>query len=389
MPAQKELYRPVLKKGAVWCVEYYIEVRGQRRRVRRSRTESGQELNAVENLVDRERVGQQIVQELRAKLTPVNDDPGRTFFLTALDMAVELKRSAKESTNKAFRENARWLSEFFRDKGWQNLRCFMLTQEHIQAYFDDMIVRRKVRNSTHNTRKNHLRSLISELVRRGYMATNFAAAVKDRPKADPIRRPITEIEKAVLFREAFKTDRALALAMTLLGFLAIRPGELRDLKVGAIDLGRGLVSFPAAFSKNNRASIVTIPAEIVPVLASFGLDKWPATYYLFGSGKGKHNKDLLPGPERIGKNTLSYRFRQVVRRLHRAGALPDIRGVEFYSLKDSLAIYLLDNGVDVESAMRHFRHHDLAIFQRYVKRLGVVNEKIKSLPAVVPGFQPK
>lgn len=52
-------------------------------------------------------------------------------------------------------------------------------------------------------------------------------------------------------------------------------------------------------------------------------------------------------------------------------------------------IYLLDNGVDVESAMRHFRHHDLAIFQRYVKRLGVVNEKIKSLPASVPGFQPK
>ena len=83
---------------------------------------------------------------------------------------------------------------------------------------------------------------------------------------------------------------------------------------------------------------------------------------------------LLPMPERVGKNTLSWRFRQAVRTLHRSGALPDIRGIEFYSLKDTLAIYLLDNGVDVESAMRHFRHHDLSIFQRYVKRLGVVNE---------------
>jgi integrase len=340
-------------------------------------------------MADRERVGQKIINELRARLAPVVEDPGRTLFLSALEMAVELKRSSKESTNKAFRENARWLSEFFQERGWQSLRCFSVTQEHIQAYFDDMIVRKKVRNSTHNTRKNHLRSLLGELVRRDYFNANFAAAIKDRPKSDPIRRPLTEVEKAVLFRHAFQNDRALALAMTLLGFLAIRPGELRDLKVGAIDLKRGLVSFPAAFSKNNRASVVTIPEEIVPVLESFGLEKWPPTYYLFGRAKGKHNSNLLPMPDRIGKNTLSYRFRQAVRQLHRAGALPDIRGVEFYSLKDSLAIYLLDNGVDVESAMRHFRHHDLAIFQRYVKRLGVVNEKIKSLPASVPGFQPK
>ena len=70
-------------------------------------------------------------------------------------------------------------------------------------------------------------------------------------------------------------------------------------------------------------------------------------YYLFGKAKGKHNRDLLPMPERVGRNTLSWRFRQAVRTLHRSGALPDIRGIEFYSLKDTLAIYLLDNGVDV------------------------------------------
>jgi len=29
--------------------------------------------------------------------------------------------------------------------------------------------------------------------------------------------------------------------------------------------------------------------------------------------------------------------------------------------------------------MRHFRHSSLEMFQRYVKRLGVINDKIKSL----------
>jgi len=71
---------------------------------------------------------------------------------------------------------------------------------------------------------------------------------------------------------------------------------------------------------------------------------------------------------------------RVLRLLYREGKLKDITGLSFYSLKDSLAIYLLENGVDVESAMRHFRHSSLEMFQRYVKRLGVVNERIKGLP---------
>lgn len=48
-----------------------------------------------------------------------------------------------------------------------------------------------------------------------------------------------------------------------------------------------------------------------------------------------------------------------------------------------LAVYMLDNGVDVESAMRHLRQRDLETFQRYVKRLGLVNEKIRAMPVRV------
>lgn len=46
--------------------------------------------------------------------------------------------------------------------------------------------------------------------------------------------------------------------------------------------------------------------------------------------------------------------------------------------------YLLANGVDVARAMRHFRHTSLEMFQRYVKRLGVVNEKIRDLKVELP-----
>lgn len=165
----------------------------------------------------------------------------------------------------------------------------------------------------------------------------------------------------------------------MLCYLAIRPGEIRDLRVGSIDLKRGVVRFPSSDSKNNRNSVVTIPAQLIPMLVALKLEEYPDTHYLFGRAKGRHNVDMLPRSEQIGVNTLSQRFRTMLQHLKKTGKLSDITGLQFYSLKDTLAIYLLDSGVDLESAMRHFRHSDLQTFQRYVKRLGMVNEKIRDL----------
>lgn len=306
--------------------------------------------------------------------------PDQELFSVALLSAVELKRSTKFKTNKSFSEVARWVLEFFESQGWKHIRCNQVTQAHVQAYFDYCIVKLKVANSTHNTRKNNLRSLFSELVTRGYFPENYVSKVPERVECDPIRRALSQQEKEVIWNYIQKHDRALTLAFVLLCYMAIRPGEIRDLRVGAIDLKRGVVRFPGRDSKNNRDSIVTIPETLLPFFQSLGLEHYPPTYYLFGQAKGRHNANMLPQPKKIGINSLSGRFRVAVRRLYQQGALKDITGIQFYSLKDTLAIYLLDNGVDVERAMRHFRQHNLDVFQRYVKRLGVVDEKIRELP---------
>lgn len=383
MPGRRPLNEPAIKRGKTWVIVYYIEVQGKRKRVRVS-ARNGVELNAIFHLEERERAAVAMAAEIRSMIAPPALVPAETYFSDALRTAVELKRSSKEATNKAFGEVTRWLIDFFQKQGWQYLKCSQVKPEHIQAYFDHIIVVGKVRNSTHNTRKNNLRALFSEIVKRGYLPENFVSRVKDRPKVDPIRRSLTDVEKKALYRYAFENDLPLALAMMLLGFLAIRPGEMRDLRVSSVDLERGVIRFPADFSKNNRNSVVTIPEEVIPVLRSFNLDKYPGSYYLFGKAKGRHNSHLLPRPERCGKNTLSGRFRVAVRALARQGVIQDTRGVQLYSLKDTLAIFLLDQGVDPETAMRHFRQSDLNTFQRYVKRLGVISEKIRAVKVDVP-----
>lgn len=208
--------------------------------------------------------------------------------------------------------------------------------------------------------------------------------MKNRPKTDPVRRPLTDQEAAVIVSHIRK-DRALWLAYLLLGWLAIRPGEIRDLKVGQLDLRRGVVTFPGSQSKNRRNSVVTIPADLISEFEAFELENYPPAYYLFGGAKGRHNSEFLPGPVQIGVNSLSTKFRTLIRRLKKAGALQDITGLQFYSLKDTLAVYLLDNGVPIESAMMHFRHRSLEMFQRYVKRLGVVDPNLRALEVKFPG----
>ena len=165
-------------------------------------------------------------------------------------------------------------------------------------------------------------------------------------------------------------------------YLGVRPDETRHLRCGQFRLDEGLLVFPAADGKNGRNNVVTIPDGVVPALRRMDLHKWPATHFVLGTNKMRDNAAFLPRAEMIGENTLSEKFRQTFRRLHREGKLRDITGLSFYSLKDTLAVYMLDNAIDLKSAMEHFRQRDLESFQRYAKRLGVVNEKIRGLPVL-------
>jgi integrase len=387
MPARVPDFSPVLKEGKTWCVEWYATIGDKRTRIRRSQTADGTELNAIADIPTRRAEAERLIEHLRRTLTPPDASPVQMPFAAAMQMAVDLKRSAKAKTNKTFGETARWLLEFMASKGWGSLRCCELRFDHVQAWFDHQILVLKIANSTHHTRKNNLRSLFSELVKRGHLPENYAAQVAERPQGDPRRRPMSKREEAII-ADMVAGDRALCLAWILLRYLGIRPGEMRDLRCGALDLARGFVVFPGEKSKNNRNSVVTIPDEVLPVLRSFELEKQPDAYFVFGGGRNRHDTRLMPGPVRIGVNTLSGKFKTGLKRLKKEGKLSDITGLQFYSLKDSLAIHLLDNGVDPESAMRHLRQRDLTVFQRYVKRLGIENEKVRRMPVgVLPKWE--
>lgn len=392
MAQQKEFFSPLLRKNpsGTWYIEYYIDLGGVVKRVRLTKSGDGVGINTIKNLKEREAFAKKVLEEYRRKVCRPESAPARTLVREAMDFAVGLKASLKKESNLTYQSHARWFNEYLESRGLSTLRCFELTQSLVQDYFDHMLVKRKVSNTTYNTRKNHLRGLFAELVKRGYFEVNYAASISSRPKGEVKRRAVYASEKEAIFSWAFANDPVLAYAMLLLGYCAVRPGEIRQLRVGHVDLDEGVIHIPGSISKNKRAAGVTIPEDILPALRSMGRHTFPKEYYLFGAS-GKHsNHKLMPAPKPIGENTLSNRFRAMRRALKEGGVLKnDIPLLQFYSLKDTLALYLLESGVDIDSAMRHFRHSDLSSFQRYLKRLGGVNAPVKALKidVALPSFE--
>lgn len=383
MPAQKPLYTPELKEGATWLVEWYAESGGKRTRIRHSTTYAGVELNSIPDLKERRRIALEFLAEAKKRLKPGKLEPQHTRFVEALATAVELKASPKASTMRTYGSVAKFVVDFFKGKGWEFLSCEQVTLLHVQAYFDHLVLVRKVGNTTHNNHKNALRALLTELVQRAYFASNLASQIRYRVQQDTTRRPMSEHEEEAVV-EAIRNDKAMLFAYIVQRYLGVRPDETRHLRVGQFDFVQGLLVFPGRDSKNNRNSAVTIPQELVPALQALDFDRYPKTHFVLGGNRsGRANPGMRPAATMIGKNTMGEKWRQLFARLAKSGRIGDATGLCFYSLKDTLAVYMLDNGVDVESAMRHLRQRDLETFQRYVKRLGLVNEKIRAMPVRV------
>jgi len=102
MSSKTKLLNPVIRRGRVWQIEYYLEINGQRKRVRRSQDAQGRELNSITDLQEREAAAAEMLRQIRANITPRGSTPGATLFVDALKIAVDLKQSDKWRTNKTF-----------------------------------------------------------------------------------------------------------------------------------------------------------------------------------------------------------------------------------------------------------------------------------------------
>jgi integrase len=146
-------------------------------------------------------------------------------------------------------------------------------------------------------------------------------------------------------------------------YLALRPAEICRLKISDFWLSKGLVVVPASKSKNKKKRIVPIAKPFLEELIRY-FKQFPSGYYICSKG-------LKPGPVFEHSTRIAEHFRIIANQIQ----IPS--EVKFYSLKDTAADRLIDNGFNVKTIRDLFGHSSIAITDTYLKKFrNMIDERL-------------
>ncbi len=182
---------------------------------------------------------------------------------------------------------------------------------------------------------------------------------------DQTPQPIQEYD-IKKFKDAIqKSDPQLWLAICFEYYCFLRPGkEIRLLKIGDIDFGRGIVRVNPINSKTVERHI-PIPRQFLTMIREdYKLHSYPRNDYVIG-------RNGVPGPTSLGKNNLRYRFNNIREEL----GMPEM--YKLYSWKHTGNIRADDAGIPRSEIQRQNGHSSIVTTENYMKnKKGFVSKNI-------------
>lgn len=146
------------------------------------------------------------------------------------------------------------------------------------------------------------------------------------------------------------------LAIQIMYYCFIRPGEMRLLRHGDLHTDLGFIEVRDEISKNGKTEKVVIPDQLLPVLKQL---------------QGRPNDYLFTAIRDIGRpigeNTFYERFKKVLKLL-------EIKGrYSFYSWKHTGAVNAVEAGINIKHLQLQLRHSSLEITDEYLKNMRVLD----------------
>lgn len=295
-----------------------------------------------------------------------------TKILDALAIAQKIKNTSdRRRTRDMVDSMVNIFTDFIEKKQWKMLPIGEFDKKKAMAFLDYGLLDRGIGPRTYNNYIERMRSMFTELVNRDYIDTNPFSGLKKRKEKGKIRRAFNEMERDLVAATVEEKDKWLMLGILLQYYCFIRPIELRRLRFNMFDFREGVIRLNGQITKNGDNEIVTIPDVLRPWLLEFDFSQWNQTWLIFG-------EKVQPHPWKCcGHNTLNYRHKQILKKLQKKGLLADIKGLSFYSWKDTGAMDLFKAKVNILEIMRQLRHKDLSVTQEYCQSLYMVNREIK------------
>lgn len=370
--------KATLVKGIRWYIKYYQTnpATGVKERFRETF-----DLNRIKDLEEREDKAQFYIKQINAKLPlgfpfeeAYSELPENTNILKALEVAKQVCcTSDRDNTNRNIRSMSNIFTEFLLKEGLDGLTIGDFRKEHSVAFMDYAVLEREVENRTYNNYRERMTEIFKALKKRGYCRQNYFKKFKKKKVHGKKRRAFNDSEKEVVSAYIAENDPWLCLGVLLQYHCFIRPIELRRLRFYMFDMSEGIINLTSDETKNRENNFVTIPDILLPHLVDMNFEKYNPSYVVFGTGGQPHPSKCC------SHDALNSRHKTILKQLQKQRKLANIKGLSFYSWKDTGALALFKKKVNMLEIMKQLRHKDLATTQKYCQSLYAVNEEIKML----------
>lgn len=340
-----------LVKGKKWYIDYEI---GSETDQTYHRHRHDFDLNAIDDEKIREQVGLILARNLASflerlqKNIPVDLPAGAApergiLILDALEEALNIKLALQitERTKSDYSHCIRTFTKWAKKYGHKDIEVKAFGPQLARAYWAYECGQTNPRNGkkmagkTLNNKLIRIRALWSEIVKAEYCSTNPFKAIRPSMEEEKNRRNFTLEESRIVAQAAQAENYWLFRGILLQYYCYIRPVELSRLKFKDFDLSAGTVSVLVHKGKKRRR-IATIPTAVMEYFKDGKFDKFATNYYVFGIvEKDKREFELWPSYTPCSEDLLYKRHKKLLERLKSEGKIKDIRGLTWYSWKDT------------------------------------------------------
>ncbi|MEN7549025.1 tyrosine-type recombinase/integrase [Rapidithrix thailandica] len=274
-----------------------------------------------------------------------------------------LTKNARYYSIKTYKSNKNNFINFLEENGLDNQKPENIPIQSYFQFFDEIVTKRNLSNSTYNTRLRTLKTLFNVLVRRKILEANPLAEIEKRKHTPKTNQAFTDEQREAL--ETYLKEKAPNLyyftRLIYSGFL--RPTEITRLKAKHVKLQFNQIVVHAEMSKTAKPGVVIINKGLKNVFEEMKIDKIPENHYLFSTG-------LKPGTKRIFASNVSNIHGTILKDLGLFG-----KNLTLYSWKHTGVVNAYRAGVDIKTLQSLLRHHSLEMTDIYLRSLGLFHNK--------------
>lgn len=370
--------QPKVCKAAngVWYV--YFRFNGQLKKFKKG-------INYITDLEKREIEAEALSAALHKKLkngwNPNIPDiefniPDYTIY-KALHFALEKKKpNIAPKTYLGYLGTVNFVCDAITYLGLKALPVSEIKRAYIKLIMETVAKKRNWSNKSYNKNLNYLKSILSELIQWDIIEHNPAHMIKNLPVEETEANiPATpkQHKKIKATLETYHPDFFKFIAT--LFHTGIRPKEILSIKLEMIDIYKQQIVLPASTTKSRkRKRVVPINNHLLKFYLEMDLDKYPQNYYLFGSfrvpGKGNigSDKDFIPGPTPIKRDTATRRWETIVKK--GLGI-----NVNMYSEKHRGANAKIIAGMPLDALRELYGHTSKLMTEKYAKAIKDIYRK--------------